>query len=100
MHAHHPPTHTPPRRHTLPSCAQLRETSLRALPASHLHLLRATLDPEEAFGGADFIFHAVPMQATRAALQDVQANGPGAMGKYKNDPEITSVIKELQEIMG
>jgi len=35
-----------------------------------------------------------------AALQDVQANGPGAMSKYSNDPEIMSVVKELQEIMG
>ena len=34
------------------------------------------------------------------ALNDVQQNGPQAMQKYANDPEITSVIKELQEIMG
>ena len=35
-----------------------------------------------------------------AALQDVQANGPGAMSKYANDPEIMSVVKELQSIIG
>ena len=35
-----------------------------------------------------------------AALNDVQQNGPAAMQKYANAPEITSVIKELQEIMG
>ena len=35
-------------------------------------LVRATLDPAEAFGNADFIFHAVPMQATRRALEDVK----------------------------
>ena len=34
------------------------------------------------------------------ALQDVQANGPSAMQKYANDPEIMSVVKELQEILG
>lgn len=34
-----------------------------------------------------------------AALQDVQQNGPGAMQKYANDPEVMSVVKELQEIM-
>lgn len=33
------------------------------------------------------------------ALQDVQTNGPSAMQKYAGDPEIMSVIKELQEIM-
>ena len=34
------------------------------------------------------------------ALQDVQANGPSAMQKYANDPEVLSVVKELQEILG
>ena len=34
------------------------------------------------------------------ALQDVQTNGPGAMAKYANDPEIMEVVKELQSIMG
>jgi len=31
----------------------------------------ATLDPQEAFANADFIFHAVPMQYSRAALEKV-----------------------------
>jgi len=31
----------------------------------------ATLDPEEAFADADFIFHAVPVQYSRAALEKV-----------------------------
>lgn len=35
-----------------------------------------------------------------AALQDVQANGPAAMGKYQSDPEIMKVITELQDILG
>ena len=35
-------------------------------------LLRATVDPEEAFASADFIFHAVPMQFSRKALEDVK----------------------------
>ena len=34
-----------------------------------------------------------------SALQDVQTNGPSAMSKYANDPEIMEVVKELQEIM-
>jgi hypothetical protein len=34
-----------------------------------------------------------------AALQDVQRNGPGAMAKYASDPEIASILKELQEVM-
>ena len=33
------------------------------------------------------------------ALQDVQTNGPSAMSKYANDPEIMEIIKELQSIM-
>ena len=28
------------------------------------------------------------------------ANGPSAMQKYAGDPEIMSVVKELQEILG
>ena len=34
------------------------------------------------------------------AIQDVQTNGPGAMAKYANDPEVMEVVKELQSIMG
>ena len=30
-----------------------------------------------------------------AALQDVQKNGPSAMQKYANDPEVLAVVKEL-----
>ena len=33
------------------------------------------------------------------ALEDVQKNGPGAMAKYANDPEIMEVVNELQSIM-
>ena len=39
-------------------------------------------------------------QQVLAALQDVQKNGPGAMQKYANDPEILAVVKELQESLG
>jgi len=35
-------------------------------------LVRATTDPEAAFADADFIFHAVPMQSSRAALEKVK----------------------------
>jgi len=35
-----------------------------------------------------------------AALQEVQTNGAAAMSKFANDPEISSVITELQEILG
>jgi glycerol-3-phosphate dehydrogenase (NAD+) len=36
------------------------------------HFVRATLDPAEAFANADFIFHAIPLQASRHALENVK----------------------------
>ena len=32
------------------------------------------------------------------ALEDVQKNGPGALAKYANTPEIMEVVHELQSI--
>ena len=34
-----------------------------------------------------------------AAMQDVMKNGPGAMNKYANDPEIRDLLNEMQKIM-
>ena len=39
-------------------------------------------------------------EARQAMLLQRVANGPGAMSKYANDPEIMSVVKELQSIIG
>lgn len=52
-------------------------------------LVRATLDPEEAFSEADYIFHAVPMQSTRKALEQVKHLIP-------NDVPIVSLAKGIE----
>ena len=34
-----------------------------------------------------------------AAVQDVMSNGPGAMNKYANDPEVKAILDELKGIL-
>ena len=34
-----------------------------------------------------------------AAVQDVMANGPGAVNKYANDPEIKPILDQLKGIL-
>jgi predicted dinucleotide-binding enzyme len=69
-----PPPPPPPAR----ARASRRLWPFRVTPSAHRRglaradLVTATLDAEVAFRDADYIFHAVPVQASRAALESVR----------------------------